>query len=165
MTAEVLGLALEDVKMISDDTVLCPIRRTLKGSMCHGLSEALFEEMVFNNKERLMNPTLGDYKIPPALYVPDMDAIIIESNEPNGPFGAKEVGESCILPVVPAIINAIRDACGVVIIELPITSEKILKSLKSKEAAKAEQYVYKPPANADKILARAAELSNGTYAR
>jgi 4-hydroxybenzoyl-CoA reductase subunit alpha len=88
-----------------------------------------------------MNPTLGDYKIPTALDVPDMNAIIIESNEPNGPFGAKEVGEGCILPVVPAIINAIRDACGVVIMELPITSEKILKSLKAKEAAKAEQYI------------------------
>jgi hypothetical protein len=49
--------------------------------------------------------------------------------------------------------------------ELPITSEKILKSLKVKEAAKAEQYIYKPPAAADKILARAAELSKGTSAR
>ena len=112
-----------------------------------------------------MNPTLGDYKIPTALDVPDMNAIIIESNEPNGPFGAKEVGEGCILPVVPAIINAIRDACGVVIMELPITSEKILKSLKAKEAAKAEQYIYRQPAAADKILARAAELSKGTSAR
>ena len=112
-----------------------------------------------------MNPTLGDYKIPTALDVPDMNAIIIESNEPNGPFGAKEVGEGCILPVVPAIINAIRDACGVVIMELPITSEKILKSLKAKEAAKAEQYIYKPPESADKILARAAELSKGSSAR
>lgn len=97
--------------------------------------------------------------------VPDMHAIIIESNEPNGPFGAKEVGEGCILPVVPAIINAIRDACGVVIMELPITSEKILKSLKAKEAAKAEQYIYKPPENADRILERAAELSKGSSAR
>ncbi|MGA9695218.1 MAG: molybdopterin cofactor-binding domain-containing protein, partial [Dehalococcoidales bacterium] len=141
------------------------IEGQLEGSMCHGLSEALFEEMIFDGKGRLMNPTLGDYKIPTALDVPDMNAIIIESNEPNGPFGAKEVGEGCILPVVPAIINAIRDACGVVIMELPITSEKILKSLKAKEAAKAEQYIYKPPAAADKILARAAELSKGTSAR
>ena len=137
----------------------------LEGSMCHGLSEALFEEMIFDNKGRLMNPTLGDYKIPTALDVPDMDAIIIESNEPNGPFGAKEVGEGCILPVVPAIINAIRDACGVVIMELPITSEKILKSLKAKEAAKEDVYIYKPPASADKILDRAAELSKGSSAR
>jgi 4-hydroxybenzoyl-CoA reductase subunit alpha len=141
------------------------IEGQLEGSMCHGLSEALFEEMIFDGKGRLMNPTLGDYKIPTALDVPDMKAIIIESSEPNGPFGAKEVGEGCILPVVPAIINAIRDACGVVIMELPITSEKILKSLKAKEAAKAEQYIYKPPVAADKILARAAELSKGTSAR
>jgi 4-hydroxybenzoyl-CoA reductase subunit alpha len=141
------------------------IEGQLEGSMCHGLSEALFEEMIFDTKGRLMNPTMGDYKIPTALDVPDMDAIIIESNEPNGPFGAKEVGEGCILPVVPAIINAIRDACGVVIMELPITSEKILKGLKAKEAAKAEFYIYKPPESADKILERAAELSKGTSAR
>jgi 4-hydroxybenzoyl-CoA reductase subunit alpha len=141
------------------------IEGQLEGSMCHGLSEALFEEMIFDDKGRLMNPTLGDYKIPTALDVPDMNAIIIESNEPNGPFGAKEVGEGCILPVVPAIINAIRDACGVVIMELPITSEKILKSLKAKEAAKAEQYIYKPPESADRILERAAELSKGISAR
>jgi hypothetical protein len=49
--------------------------------------------------------------------------------------------------------------------ELPITSEKILKSLKAKEAAKAEQYIYKPPENADRILERAAELSKGSSAR
>jgi 4-hydroxybenzoyl-CoA reductase subunit alpha len=141
------------------------IEGQLEGSMCHGLSEALFEEMIFDNKGRQINPTLGDYKIPTSVDVPDMNAIIIESNEPNGPFGAKEVGEGCILPVVPAIINAIRDACGVVIMELPITSEKILKSLKAKEAAKADYYIYSPPAAADKILARAAELSKGSSAR
>ena len=141
------------------------IEGQLEGSMCHGLSEALFEEMIFDSKGRQMNPTLGDYKIPTTMDVPDMDAIIIESNEPNGPFGAKEVGEGCILPVVPAIINAIRDACGVVIMELPITSEKILKSLKAKEAAKAEYFIYKPPESADRIIDRAAELSRGSSAR
>jgi 4-hydroxybenzoyl-CoA reductase subunit alpha len=137
----------------------------LEGSMCHGLSEALFEEMIFDNKGRLMNPTMGEYKIPTTLDVPDMTSIIIESDEPNGPFGAKEAGEGCILPVVPAIINAIRDACGVVIMELPITSEKILKSLKAKEVAKADFYIYTPPKSADRILDRAAELSKGSLAR
>jgi len=137
----------------------------LEGSMCHGLGEALFEEMIFDDKGRLMNASLGDYKIPTVLDVPEMKAIIIESNEPNGPFGAKEVGEGCILPVVPAIINAVRDACGVVIMELPISSERILKALKAKEASGEALYIYKPPASADRIIDQAAKLSAGAATR
>jgi 4-hydroxybenzoyl-CoA reductase subunit alpha len=137
----------------------------LEGSMCHGLGEALFEEMIFDDKGCLMNASLGDYKIPTVLDVPEMKAIIIESNEPNGPFGAKEVGEGCILPVVPAIINAVRDACGVVIMELPISSERILKALKAKEASGEALYIYKPPASADRIIDQAAKLSAGAAAQ
>jgi 4-hydroxybenzoyl-CoA reductase alpha subunit len=131
----------------------------MEGSMCQGLGEALFEEIIFDDKGRLMNANLGDYKIPTSVDVPEMKAIIIESNEPNGPFGAKEVGEGCILPVIPAIINAVHDACGIVIMELPISSERILAALKAKEASGQEPYIYKPPAMADKIIDRAVELS------
>jgi CO/xanthine dehydrogenase Mo-binding subunit len=137
----------------------------MEGSMCHGLGEAVFEEMVFDDKGRLMNASLGDYKIPTTLDVPEMKAIIIESNEPNGPFGAKEVGEGCILPVVPAIINAVRDACGVVIMELPISAERILKALKAKEASGEALYICKPTASADRIIDRAAEMSAVAAAR
>ena len=133
--------------------------------MCHGLGETIFEEMIFDDKGCLLNASLGDYKIPTIADVPEMKAIIIESDEPNGPFGAKEVGEGCILPVVPAIINAIRNACGVVIMDLPITSEKILKALKEKETFAEPPCILKPPAYADRILDRIAELSAGTEAR
>jgi 4-hydroxybenzoyl-CoA reductase subunit alpha len=112
-----------------------------------------------------MNANLGDYKIPTSLDVPEMKALIIESNEPNGPFGAKEVGEGCILPVIPAIINAVHDACGIVIMELPISSERILTALKAKEASGEAVYIYKPPVSADKIIDRAVELSAGTQIR
>jgi 4-hydroxybenzoyl-CoA reductase subunit alpha len=131
----------------------------MEGSMCQGLGEALFEEVIFDDKGRMMNANLGDYKIPTSVDVPEMKAIIIESNEPNGPFGAKEVGEGCILPVIPAIINAIHDACGIVIMELPISSERIRAALKAKEASGNDPYIYKPPAMADKIIDRAVELS------
>jgi 4-hydroxybenzoyl-CoA reductase subunit alpha len=137
----------------------------MEGSMCHGLGEALFEEMIFDDNGCLLNASLGDYKIPTTVDVPEMKAIIIESNEPNGPFGAKEVGEGCILPVVPAIINAIRDACGIVVMDLPISSEKILKALKEKDATGVSPCIYKPSANADKIVDRIAELSSGLEAR
>jgi 4-hydroxybenzoyl-CoA reductase alpha subunit len=131
----------------------------MEGSMCQGLGEALFEEVIFDDKGRMMNGNMGDYKIPTSVDVPEMKAIIIESNEPNGPFGAKEVGEGCILPVIPAIINAIHDACGIVIMELPISSERIRAALKAKEASGNDPYIYKPPAMADKIIDRAVELS------
>ena len=63
----------------------------------------------------------------------------VESFEPRGPFGAKEVGEGCLLPVLGAIANAIYDACGVRVTELPITPEKILRGLKTKEREADQQ--------------------------
>ncbi len=81
----------------------------------------------------IANPNLSDYRIPTALDVPDIDAIVIESDEPNGPFGAKEVGEGGIRPVIPAILNAIYDATGVVIDELPASPERILRGLRKGE--------------------------------
>ena len=131
----------------------------MEGGMCHGLSEALFEQMLFDDKGHLINRTLGDYKIATALDVPELDTIIIETNEPAGPFGAKEVGEGCIIPILPAIINAINDACGAVIMDLPVTSEKILMALKAKEDAKTDRFVTEIPPNALKLLDIAREIT------
>jgi 4-hydroxybenzoyl-CoA reductase subunit alpha len=75
---------------------------------------------------------LGEYKIPTALDMPNVRSIIVESNEPNGPYGAKEVGEGAIMPTIPAILNAIYDATGVRINELPVTSEKLFMALVEK---------------------------------
>ncbi len=130
----------------------------LDGSMCHGLGEALYEEVVFDQKGGVVNNTMGDYKIPTSLDVPELSALVIESNEPHGPFGAKEAGEGCIIPVIPAIINAIYDACGVLILDVPITSEKIFYGLQEMKKTGAQTYVYRPSAHADKIINRAAEL-------
>ena len=124
----------------------------LEGSMCHGLGEALFEEVIFDSKGRVVNPTLGDYRIPTPVDVPELSSVPIESYEPNGPFGAKEAGEGTILPVIPAILNAIYDACGVMIMDVPISSEKIYNALQEKKKAGVDSYVLKPPAFADKII-------------
>ena len=131
----------------------------LEGSMCHGLGEALFEEVVFDSKGRVVNNTLGDYKIPTPVDVPELSSVPVESYEPNGPFGAKEAGEGTILPVIPAILNAIYDACGVMIMDVPITAEKIFNALQAKEEAGVASYVLKPSKFADKIVDRAIELS------
>ncbi len=102
----------------------------MQGSLSMGLGEALFEEVKFDEKGALMTPSLGEYRIATALDMPNIDTLIIESGEPNGPFGAKEVGEGAIMPTIPAILNAVYDATGVRITELPLTPERVLLALK-----------------------------------
>jgi 4-hydroxybenzoyl-CoA reductase subunit alpha len=107
----------------------------MQGSLSMGLGECLFEEVKFDSRGRVLNPSLGEYKIPTALDMPNVKSIIVESNEPNGPYGAKEVGEGAIMPTIPAILNAIYDATGVRINELPVTSEKLFMALVEKNRA------------------------------
>jgi 4-hydroxybenzoyl-CoA reductase subunit alpha len=105
----------------------------MQGSLSMGLGEALFEEVKFDNKGKIENPTLGEYRIPTSLDMPNVRTIIVESDEPNGPFGAKEVGEGAIMPTIPAILNAIHDAVGVRIPELPVTAERLYTLMKEKD--------------------------------
>jgi xanthine dehydrogenase molybdenum-binding subunit len=80
-----------------------------------------------------MNPNFLDYKMLTAKDVPNIEPIVIETNDPFGPFGAKGIGEPGLVPTAPAIANAIYDAVGVRIRELPITPEKVLAALKEKK--------------------------------
>jgi CO/xanthine dehydrogenase Mo-binding subunit len=104
----------------------------MEGSLSMGLGEALFEEVKFDEKGGILNPNLTEYKIPTALDMPNVKSIIVESNEPNGPFGAKEVGEGAILPTIPAILNAVYDATGILINELPLTPERVYLAIKAR---------------------------------
>jgi CO/xanthine dehydrogenase Mo-binding subunit len=104
----------------------------MQGALLMGLGEALFEEVKFDEKGRILNPNFGEYKIPTALDMPNVDPIIVESHEPYGPYGAKEVGEGAIIPTIPAILNAVYDATGVRIHELPLTPERVYMALKQK---------------------------------
>jgi 4-hydroxybenzoyl-CoA reductase subunit alpha len=101
----------------------------MQGSLCMGLGEALFEEVKFDEKGRVINPSLAEYHIPTILDMPKVKTIIVESAEPNGPFGVKEVGEGAIMPTIPAILNAVADATGVRLDELPISAESVLRAL------------------------------------
>jgi 4-hydroxybenzoyl-CoA reductase subunit alpha len=108
----------------------------MQGSLSMGLGEALYEEVKFDDRGRVINADLAEYKIPTALDMPNVEAIIVESNEPNGPFGAKEVGEGAIMPAIPAILNAVYDATGVRIKQLPLTPERVcmaIRAAKTKE--------------------------------
>lgn len=108
----------------------------MQGSLSMGLGEALFEEVKFDSKGKILNPNFAEYKIPTALDMPNVDCIIVESNEPNGPYGAKEVGEGAIMPTIPAILNALYDATGVRVWELPLTPERVLKAIKGLKEGK-----------------------------
>jgi len=104
----------------------------VEGSVYMGLGQALQEEMVWSNG-RLMNPSLLEYRIPSTLETPEIECIIVESNDPEGPFGAKEAGEGSLAATIPAVANAIYDAVGVRINTLPITPEKVLAALREKQ--------------------------------
>jgi CO/xanthine dehydrogenase Mo-binding subunit len=80
-----------------------------------------------------MGPSLLDYRIPTSLDVPDLEALIVESHDPEGPLGAKEAGEGPLHPSIPAVANAIYDAVGIRLRTLPFTPAKVLAALQAKE--------------------------------
>ena len=106
----------------------------IEGSVYMGIAEAQMEEMVYDSRGLLHGPSLLDYRIPTSLDTPPIDAMIVESNDPNGPYGAKEAGEGPLHAAIPAIANAIHDACGIRIRELPFYPSRILKLLRERDA-------------------------------
>jgi CO/xanthine dehydrogenase Mo-binding subunit len=100
----------------------------IQGGVAQGLGYALVEDLVYDG-ERPANPSLADYKVPGALDLPPIRAIIVEHPEPTGPFGAKGVGEPPVIGVAPAVRNAIAAATGLRLAELPMTPERILDAL------------------------------------
>ena len=107
----------------------------VEGSVYMGIGEALMEEQVFR-KNLHKQPSMLDYKSPTTLETPEIHTILVETDDPEGPFGAKEAGQGPLLPVIPAIANAIHHALGIRIDEVPITPDKILKALDLKRAGK-----------------------------
>jgi hypothetical protein len=78
-----------------------------------------------------------EYKSPTTLETPEIHTILVETHDPEGPFGAKEAGQGPLLPVIPAVANAVYDAVGVRLDEIPIEPEMILKGLELKRQGKA----------------------------
>jgi 4-hydroxybenzoyl-CoA reductase subunit alpha len=107
----------------------------VEGSVYMGLGEALMEAQVFR-KGLHKQPSMLEYKSPTTLETPEIHTILVETDDPEGPFGAKEAGQGPLLPVMPAIANAVYDAIGVRIDEVPIGPEKILKGLELKRQGK-----------------------------
>jgi 4-hydroxybenzoyl-CoA reductase subunit alpha len=122
-------------------------RGQVEGSVYMGLGEALMEEQEFRRLPKKLShalihkfPSILEYKTPTSLDMPDVVTDLIEEPDPQGPFGAKEVGQGPLLPIMPAVANAVFDAVGVRIDEVPITPEKIMKALAEKKAGRSARY-------------------------
>jgi 4-hydroxybenzoyl-CoA reductase alpha subunit len=118
-------------------------RGQVEGSVYMGLGEALMEEQAFRRLPPRLSgalvhkfPSILEYKSPTSLDMPEIVTDLIEHPDPAGPFGAKEVGQGPLLPIMPAVANAVYDAVGVRVDEVPITPEKILKALAAKASGK-----------------------------
>jgi hypothetical protein len=107
-----------------------------------GLGEILMEEMSYRGNRNVVHkfPSMLEYKSPTTMEMCDVKTYLIEDPDPNGPYGAKEVGQGPLLPVPPAVANAVYDAVGVRIDEVPITPEKVLKALKDKSRGRDPRY-------------------------
>jgi 4-hydroxybenzoyl-CoA reductase subunit alpha len=105
------------------------------GSVWMGMGQALTEEMIWKDG-LLMNPGLLEYRSPSSVESPEVEAIIVESVDPEGPFGAKEASEGSLAATIPAISNAIYDAVGIRLHESPFTPERVLAALRTKRNAK-----------------------------
>ncbi len=100
-----------------------------EGGSIQGLGQTIYEDFIMD-KGKTLNPTFLDYKMPRSTDVPDIKVIDIITDDPDGPFGAKEASEGSIVSTPPAIVSAIHDATGIWFKELPITPEKIVNALK-----------------------------------
>ena len=119
------------------------VRGQVEGSVYMGLGEALMEEQAFRRLPAKLShalvhkfPSMLEYKSPTSLDMPEIFTDLIEHPDPAGPFGAKEVGQGPLLPIMPAVANAVYDAVGVRIDEVPITPEKIVRALAARAAGK-----------------------------
>lgn len=114
----------------------------VEGGVYMGLGEILMEEMVYRANRNVVHkfPSMLEYKSPTTMEMCDVKTYLIEDPDPNGPFGAKEVGQGPLLPVPPAVANAVYDAVGVRVDEVPLTPEKVLKALREKNSGRPGRF-------------------------
>ncbi len=108
------------------------VRGQIAGAVAQGIGYALMEEVNLG-EGRINNPNFSQYLLPTSMDMAEIEPLIVESDEPTGPYGAKGIGEPAMLPTAPAILNAIYDAVGIRLNSLPATPEKVLDLLVSKQ--------------------------------
>jgi 4-hydroxybenzoyl-CoA reductase alpha subunit len=138
VTVERIWIAHDIGKSINPALVMGQV----EGSVYMGLGEILMEEMSYRANRNAVHkfPSMLEYKSPTTMEMCDVKTYLIEDPDPNGPFGAKEVGQGPLLPVPPAVANAVYNAVGVRIDEVPITPEKVLKALREKERGREARF-------------------------
>jgi CO/xanthine dehydrogenase Mo-binding subunit len=107
----------------------------VEGSVYMGLGEILMEEMTYRDEQRNLvhhHPSMLEYKSPTTMEMCDVETLLISDPDPIGPFGAKEVGQGPLLPIMPAVANAVFDAVGVRVDEVPCSPHKVLRALREK---------------------------------
>ena len=119
VTAQDVGFAINPLS----------VEGQMEGGTTQGIGMGLYEEMVYDDRGQLLNPSLLDYRLPTAADVPNIESLIVEVPSEDGPYGARGVGEPPVVPTSAAIANAVHDAIGVRITEIPITPERILRAL------------------------------------
>ena len=102
----------------------------IHGGVVQGIGWALFEGMTYDENGQLLTSTLIDYALPLSQDVPAITPLLVEVPSEIGPFGARGVGEPPVVPVAAAIANAIKDAVGVRMTQIPMTSELVYASLR-----------------------------------
>jgi len=128
MKIKKVALAVDCGKAINPDLV----RGQIVGGLMQGFATVLYEDMRYSEKGKLLNANFSDYKIPTAMDMPDVVVpIIIEVAQPDGPYGARGVGEHTMIPCAPLIANAVADALGVRIKSMPVTKEKVALAVKN----------------------------------
>ncbi len=115
------------------------VRGQVEGGVYMALGEALMEAQVYRDGLH-KQPSMLDYKSLTFLEMPEVETILVETVDPEGPYGAKEVGQGPLLPVIPAVVSAVHDALGVWVDEVPVTPEKILKALDARAKGKEGRF-------------------------
>src|SRR5438067_12069722 len=138
VTVERIWIAHDIGKSINPVLVMGQV----EGSVYMGLGEILMEEMAYRANRNVVHkfPSMLEYKSPTTMEMCDVKTYLVEDPDPNGPFGAKEVGQGPLLPVPPAVANAVYNAVGVRIDEVPITPEKVLKALREKDRGRDPRF-------------------------
>jgi CO/xanthine dehydrogenase Mo-binding subunit len=127
-------VSVRDFVIASDcGRLLSPITAEgqIEGGAVQGLGQTIYENFIMD-KGKTLNTTFLDYKMPLSMDVPSIELIDVVTDDPNGPFGAKEASEGSIVSTPPAVVSAIHDATGIWFKELPVTPEMIVKALKKK---------------------------------
>ena len=117
----------------------------IEGSAYMGIAEALLEHHHVNRFGLHAGPSLLDYRIPTSVDTPELHALIVESLDPEGPYGAKEAGEGPLHPSIPAISNAVHDALGIRLTHLPFTPAKVLAALREKRGSRGGRPAHESP--------------------